>query len=100
MAAGALATPSLGAREDEPISGSRHSHVEESSRFLDLARRRRTQWRTAWQLRVLDAKNVHARELEALGGMQRQEIDTFPRRHDAILARQRHTLEEVGDLIA
>ena len=98
MPARTLAAATLGAGE-YAVAGSRHRHIEEPARSLRLAARCRPHRRAAWQLRVLDAEDVDARELEALRRMQRQQVDALTRQRDAVFARQRHAFEKLRDLV-
>src|SRR5437868_14964139 len=100
MPARTLAAATLGAGEYEAVAGSRHSHIEEPARFLGLGARCRPHRRAAWQLRVLDAEGVDARELEALRRMERQQVDTLTRPGDGVFARQRHAVERLRAPVA
>src|SRR3990170_1495673 len=71
VAASRQAAPLARARQHQPIPGPGHAHVQQSARFLDLATHHLVPRTPARQLAVLRAHDVHAVELEALGGMQR-----------------------------
>src|SRR6185295_12938643 len=96
MPARLVASTHGGARQDQSILRPRHTHIEEPPRLLDLRLRGLLpRGRPPWHLRVLHPDHVHARELQTLRRMQRQQVHPLAIHVYAVATRrERDALEE------
>src|SRR6476646_9258136 len=99
MAAGGLEIERFDAREHQAILGARHPDIEQPPRLLEILLRRTPRRGASGKLRILDTEHVHARELQPLGGVQREQVDPAAIRIDAVGAGERDTLEKARYLV-
>src|SRR5438552_3985632 len=91
--------PPLDPRQHQALPRSRHPHVQEPPRLLNLGLALVLGLAITGNLVILHPHDVHARELQALGGMQREEVDAIGRDLDALRRRERHALEQAVDAV-
>ena len=85
----------MGVEQVEAVLGAGHAHIRESPLLLQLALV--LQRAAVWQQPLLEADHEHDRELEPLGGVQRDQRHAIrPVLQGVLVGDQRHLLEEAG----
>src|SRR2546430_6536273 len=70
---------------------------QEAPRLLDLGLPILLRLAQSGNLVILHANDIHARELEALGRMQREEVDAIGRDLDPLGRGERHAIQQAID---
>src|SRR5439155_439770 len=71
--------PPLDPRQHQSLARPRHPDIQQPPGFLDLALALLRRLAITGDLVILHAHDVYARELQALGGVQREEVDAIGR---------------------
>src|SRR5947208_7850316 len=89
----------LDPRQDQPLARPRHADIQKTPGLLDLGLAVLGGLAVAGDLVVLDSDDVHPRELQALGRMQREEVDAIGHDLDPLRRREGHPLEQSIDAV-
>src|SRR5438034_823041 len=96
-APGIAPKPALDPRENQPFPRPRHAYIQETPRLFDLVFDVVRRGLEPRDLVILHADDVDARELEAFGRVQREEVDAIGREVDAFGCRKGDALEQTID---